>query len=50
MSKDRDEIQVRLDNDQCPKCLVELKGNKNEEVRKCWACGLVISTQKDKDE
>ena len=50
MAKDRDEIQVRLDNNKCPKCLVELLDNKNEEVRKCWACGLVISTPKDKDD
>ena len=46
MAKERDEIQVRIDNN---KCLVELLDNKNEEVRKCWACGLVISTPKDKD-
>ena len=50
MSKDRDEIQVRLDNNQCPKCLVELKDDRHEEVRKCWACGLVISTPKGKDD
>jgi len=50
MAKERDEIQVRLDNNKCPKCLVELLDNKNEEVRKCWVCGLVISTPKGKDE
>ena len=50
MAKERDEIQVRLDNNKCPKCLVELLDGKNEEVRKCWACGLVISTSKDKDD
>jgi uncharacterized paraquat-inducible protein A len=50
MTKERDEMQVRLDNNQCPSCLVKLQGNKNDEVRKCWACGLVISTPKDKDE
>jgi len=50
MSKARAEIQVRLDNNKCPSCLVELKDDKYEEVRKCWVCGLVISTPKGKDE
>ena len=50
MAKERDEIQVRLDNNKCPKCLVELLDDKKQEVRKCWACGLVISTPKDKDD
>jgi len=49
MAKDRDEIQVRLDNNKCPSCLAELKDDRHEEVRKCWVCGLVISTPKGKD-
>ena len=50
MAEERDEIQVRLDNNKCPKCLVELLDGKNEDVIKCLACGLVISTPKDKDD
>ena len=50
MAKDRDEIQVRLDNNKCPKCLAERNDDRNEEVRKCWVCGLVISNAKDKDD
>ena len=50
MAKDRDEIQVRLDNNKCPKCLAELNDDRNEEVRKCGDCGQVISTPKVKDD
>ena len=49
MSKERDEIEVRLDNNKCPYCLAELIDS-HEEVKKCWVCGLVVSTAKDEDE
>ena len=49
MAKERDEIEVRLDNNKCPYCLAELIDS-HEEVKKCWVCGLVVSTAKDEDE
>lgn len=37
----RDEMQVRLDNNRCPRCMVELK--RQDMVKKiCWACGLIV--------
>ena len=37
----RDEYQVRLDNNLCPRCLVNLR-REDKVSKKCWACGLIV--------
>tara|TARA_B100001123_G_C14747753_1_gene803599 strand:- start:179 stop:355 length:177 start_codon:yes stop_codon:yes gene_type:complete len=37
----RDEYQVRLDNNLCPRCLVGLR-REDKSSKKCWACGLIV--------
>ena len=38
---ERDEYQVRLDNNLCPRCLVNLR-REDKSSKKCWACGLIV--------
>ena len=37
----RDEYQVRLHNNLCPRCLLNLR-REDKSSKKCWACGLIV--------
>ena len=49
MGKDRDEQQVRIDNNKCPSCLADLNVD-HTGLKKCWVCNVIIYTPKDKDD
>ena len=43
MNVNEDEIEIRIKNNKCPKCLSQLQSEKELNIRQCSVCGIIIS-------